>query len=282
MGAACIVMSGSSVDGREAVSLAGAQAPGPHTWSSSVVALPDGDLAYRQVGVGPLLLAVHGIQGTSDAWTDVAERLASDFTVVAPDMRGREPSMTPDAPEGYSMDRFASDLEALVADVGTPTVLMGWSMGVLIALEYLQRVRSLPDAVILVGGSAALQDDARWFEGSSPADVAAEAAERAQRLGLTRAATPDAVAASWWHAQRCDYSDVLSGIDTPALVLHGADDDQCPLRHGELLADGLPCAELHVWDQCGHNPMSHDADRFASAVRDFTHRRLERGLVSER
>ena len=241
-------------------------------WSLGKLALSDGDLYYRRMGSGPIVIALHGIQGTSDAWSEVARSLSGNYTVVAPDMRGREPSLIPSARDEYGMDRFASDLEALINETGEPAMLIGWSMGVLVLLEYLRRGGYPPSALVFAGGSAYLGQEARWFEGESASEVSNEAIQRAERLKLSRAASPHAVAASWWHARQSDYRDSLSAISTPTLVLHGTDDDQCPPGHAKLLADKLPNAELEMWTGCGHNPMGHDAPRFATSVHTFNQR----------
>lgn len=241
-------------------------------WSLGKLALAEGDLYYRHAGSGPIIIALHGIQGTSDAWSEVARSLSENYTVVAPDMRGREPSLIPSARDEYSMDRFASDLEALITETGKPAMLIGWSMGVLVLLEYLRRGGQQPRALVLAGGSACLGKDTHWFRGESALEVSEEATQRAERLKLSRAASPRAVAASWWHARQSDYRDSLSAISTPTLVLHGTDDDQCPPGHAELLADKLLNAELEMWTGCGHNPMAHDATRFATSVHAFNQR----------
>ena len=243
-------------------------------WSLGKLALAEGNLYYRHAGSGPIIIALHGIQGTSDAWSEVARSLSENYTVVAPDMRGREPSLIPSARDEYSMDRFASDLEALITETGKPAMLIGWSMGVLVLLEYFRRRQGgyPPSALVLAGGSAYLGQEAHWFGGESPLEVSKEATQRAERLKLSRAASPHAVAASWWHARQSDYRDTLSAISTPTLVLHGTDDDQCPPGHAKLLADKLLNAELEMWTGCGHNPMAHDASRFATSVHAFNQR----------
>lgn len=234
------------------------------------VAVAEGEIHYRKIGSGPVVLALHGIQGTSGAWSEVGELLANNHTVVAPDLRGREPSTIPVAREAYALDRFAADLAAVVADIGRPSILMGWSMGAFVLFEYLRGTENAADAIVLTGASACLGPQTRWFHGESAPDVAGEAKVRADQLRLDRAAAPHAVAASWWHASRCDYRGLLSSLTIPTLIVHGNADDQCPPEHGQALADRLPQAELRIWPSGGHNLMAHDARRFAAELRDFS------------
>lgn len=239
-----------------------------HEWSTGTIQVPGGDLCYRTIGGGPLIVAVHGIQGTSAAWQDVARLLSGRSTFVAPDMRGRAPSLVPDDSDAYALSRFAGDLEALIAEVGRPVVLVGWSMGVFILLEYLHSGGPEPAALVLTGGSAHL-GSTKWFHGPTFQDVEQQARTRATKLGLRRTAEPRAVAASWFQVESSDYRDLLPRITAPTLVLHGGNDEECPPPHAELLAERIPRAELEIWPQAGHNLMAHDPSRFASAVSAF-------------
>ncbi|MQA07820.1 MAG: alpha/beta fold hydrolase [Pseudonocardiaceae bacterium] len=237
-------------------------------WRAGRIAVPGGDLCYGSIGTGPLIIGLHGIQGTSAAWEEVGKLLSGSYTFVAPDMRGREPSIIPEESAGYALPRFADDLEALVTEIGRPAILMGWSMGVFVLFEYLRCGNHQPDGLVLTGGSAHL-GRARWFHGPAVHDVEREARARAARLGLDRTAEPYAVAETWFHVESSDYRDLLPAISAPTLILHGAADDECPPEHAELLAERIPHAELEIWPQGGHNLMAHDPSRFASAVNRF-------------
>ncbi len=55
-----------------------------------------------------------------------------------------------------------------------------------------------------------------------------------------------------------------SDIRCPVRLLHGGRDLICPLAAAELLAEGLPNAELTVWPEAGHAPFLSQPDRFRS------------------
>ncbi len=69
--------------------------------------------------------------------------------------------------------------------------------------------------------------------------------------------------------KQVDYRDILPSVSVPTLVLHGQQDDQCPLSHGLLLADQIPTAQFVQWDEAGHNMLGHDACRLADAIDIF-------------
>lgn len=215
----------------------------------------------------PSLVLLHGIQGSASAWRGVMERLPEECHVVAPNLRGRGGSHVPDRLEDYTPAGFVDDVAAFTATLDGPFVLVGWSMGVLVALEYVARHGTERLAALaLVGGSAHPGGECPWFRGETPDAIAEEAAARAKALNLTETATPFAVAGSWLAARAADHRPTLGRVAVPTLVLHGADDDQCPISHGRAIAAGISGAELTVWPGCGHNPMAHDPDGVAAAL----------------
>jgi pimeloyl-ACP methyl ester carboxylesterase len=48
--------------------------------------LPQGTIRYRELGTGEPIVLVHGLLVNSYLWADVAEELAKDFRVIAPDL----------------------------------------------------------------------------------------------------------------------------------------------------------------------------------------------------
>jgi pimeloyl-ACP methyl ester carboxylesterase len=201
----------------------------------------------------PLVL-LHGIQGTARSWQGVMERLPAGFPVLVPNLRGRAGSPVPAQTEAYALAQFAEDLEAVLAAVGRPVVLAGWSMGVLVTLAYLQRFGPQRlRALALVSGTACPGDDARWFRGDNAEAIAQEARQRAENLKLVESAAPVAVAGAWLSARSCDFRAELARIDRPTLVIHGTEDDQCPLTHGRLMADHIAGSRFAVYESGGHN-----------------------------
>jgi pimeloyl-ACP methyl ester carboxylesterase len=50
-----------------------------------ILKVPGADLHYKTVGQGPLLLAIHGGDGSGDIWRGFSEALKDRFTVVTYD-----------------------------------------------------------------------------------------------------------------------------------------------------------------------------------------------------
>ena len=78
-------------------------------------------LRVRHGGAGPPLLLLHGYPETHMMWGKIADELARDFTVVAPDLRGYGESSKPvttEDHEPYSKRAMARDVVALMAGLG--------------------------------------------------------------------------------------------------------------------------------------------------------------------
>jgi esterase len=82
------------------------------------------------------IVLVHGFSSTADAWARVAEALAAEYHLIAPDLRGHGESEW-DPQERYSDDQLAADVHALVQQLGLlPFTLIGHSMGGAVAFTY--------------------------------------------------------------------------------------------------------------------------------------------------
>jgi haloacetate dehalogenase len=85
------------------------------------LAVGDVTLNVARAGAGPPLLLLHGYPQTHAMWHRVAPRLAADFTVVAPDLRGYGDSDAPPSDPShlaYSKRAMAQDMAALMAALG--------------------------------------------------------------------------------------------------------------------------------------------------------------------
>lgn len=246
------------------------QVPNSLTPLMQIISNANRSVSLRQQGSGSPVVLLHGIQGTAGTWDAVAPLLATHYKVIAPNLRGRSGSTTPDNFDGYALREFARDLQAVLDWVDQPVVLAAWSMGVSVTLELLgMNARQNLRGLVLISGSACVGNEARWFTGRTTLEIADEARERGKRLSLVDAAGPLAVAASWQHVQQADFKALLPQIHLPTLVVHGADDDQCPISHGRLIAQSIPGARLDEWADTGHNPMTRDVVRFTDTVRNF-------------
>lgn len=98
-------------------------------------------------GSGEPMVLVHGLGGSHANWLAVAPRLASRYSVIAPDLAGF--GLTEPRGRSTSIDANTRLLEALVAGLGGPVVLVGNSMGGLISMTLAARRPHLVRALVL-------------------------------------------------------------------------------------------------------------------------------------
>lgn len=226
-----------------------------------------------QEGSGPVtIVAVHGIQGTAASWLPVARTLKDQATFIMPNLRGRAGAWRGRSANDYRLPCFAQDLaEAIDGAVGMqPYYLAGWSLGVSIALEYLgnEHTARPPRGLILMSGSPMLCRT-RWFVGHSYEGVRNEAAQRAHRLNMSESADHEATAWTWLAIADTDQSALLPRVTATTLVVHGTDDEDCPVLHGQWLARGLPDATLCLIEGAGHGLPSGATTQVGSAISQF-------------
>jgi len=116
-----------------------------------------GTLRVLRFGKGPrIALAAHGITASGMAFRAVARQLPDDWSLFAPDLRGRGGSA--DTPGPYGLDWHAADLCRMAEDLGAgaPVALTGHSMGAYIALRAAACRPELFDRLLLVDGGLPL------------------------------------------------------------------------------------------------------------------------------
>ena len=97
----------------------------------------------RAGGTGPAVLLLHGYAETGDMWAPMAVDLASDHTVVVPDLRGMGRSAKPSG--GFDKKTQAADMVGVLDQLGIDradlvTHDIGNMVGYAFAAQYRNRV----------------------------------------------------------------------------------------------------------------------------------------------
>src|SRR5262245_43408916 len=93
------------------------------------------NLQYLVAGRGPTILLLHGYAETSRMWRPLMPRLASNFTVIAPDLPGIGGSAVPK--NGLNMAHAANRVHALVKQLGLgKAAVVGHDIGLMVAYAY--------------------------------------------------------------------------------------------------------------------------------------------------
>jgi pimeloyl-ACP methyl ester carboxylesterase len=106
-------------------------------------------LHFLIAGKGDPILLLHGYAETSRMWLPLIAKLASNHTVIAPDLRGFGQSSAP--PDGYTKAAMAQDIHALMVKLGYPKVrIVGHDIGLMVAYAYAAQYPSEVDRIVLM------------------------------------------------------------------------------------------------------------------------------------
>lgn len=238
----------------------------------------------------PSRILLHGWGLSREVWRDVATRLAG----VAYDLPGYgdRPTVLP-----YTSESLA---DALAAQIAEPAVLVGWSLGGMVALDLAARHPDKVARLVLVSTSPVFAARADWPHGMAQEVLASFARDLAtdyratlkrflslqarggdaaravighlrERLRAQREPDREVLAAGLELLRTLDLRDRIERVECPILVVHGAHDTLCPPAAARWLAARLPGARLALHERASHAPFLSHADWFAATVEDFLH-----------
>ncbi|MEY2569821.1 MAG: hypothetical protein QOE63_171 [Acidimicrobiaceae bacterium] len=256
----------------------------------------------RRRGEGALLVLVHGVAGSALIWSDVVDRLADRYELLAVDLLGYGHSPKPRI--DYTADAHIAAIHNGIAPIvgERPVVLVGLSMGSLLALTY--AASGLADVRGIVAlGAPYYRDEAearlglranawtslclrapllarplinvtwglgrrsRWLSTRMrPAIYAPEIAR--ETMMATYHAFSSSTREVLVQARIEPLLDATSSI--PKLFVHGTADPWCPAeRIEELVRDRSDCT-LTVLEGIGHNLAVLEPARVAALLSAFT------------
>lgn len=248
---------------------------------------------YEDEGSGDPLVLVHGHPFDRSMWWPQVERFSrAGWRVIAPDLRGYGESTV--VPGMTTLETFARDIAGLLDHLDVERfVLGGLSMGGQIVMEFHRlfphRVRGLLLADTFAAAETAAGKVARneladrlLREGMSPyADevlpkmvaphnIEALPAVAEHVLSMMRNAPPEGAAAALrGRAERPDYSDLLTRVSVPTLVVVGSDDEFTPVGDARFIHDSVPDATLEIVQGAAHLPNLERPAEFNAALADF-------------
>lgn len=232
---------------------------------------------------------LHGWGFDARVWDPVAPLLAPAADVIRLDL------------PGYRGAPDCGDLDATIAQLASQlpanTVLVGWSLGALLAQKIAAAAPDRVARLVLVAGTPCFAQRDDWafaqpnatlsaFIAGIDADPAAtlvrfaalinqrDACARALVRGLApllQSPLPDTrVLLRGLHWLRdLDLRDPAGAIAQRCLLIHGAHDPLMPVAASQWLAQQLPNAELEVFEAAAHMPFASDPERFAQRIQQF-------------
>ncbi len=260
---------------------------------------------YRITGNGPPVVLIHGMLNSSRHWQAVAERLAGEHTVIAPDLIGHGDSA---APRGdYSLGAHAASIRDLLAAIGVErATIVGHSLGGGVAMQFFyqfpQRVERL--ALVSSGGlgrdvgpmlrTAALPGMAkllaatihprllgalyeggtrmrgRGMGGGAYLQAAARALRPLENEGAREAFLQTLRSVIDVRGQRVSATDRLYLLElVPTLIVWGERDHTIPLEHGRAAHRQIAGSRMRTLPRAAHFPNLEDPEGLADALLEF-------------
>lgn len=254
-------------------------------------------LHVRDTGRGRPVVFLHG-WGASGAFFDKQCSLADrGLRLIIPDLRGHGLSQHPD--RNLTIGLLASDLRTLVTDLELDRfALVGWSMGAMVAWEYL-RVHGAAgvEKLTIVDMTARVVTDDGWAHGLGGAYPAERVPKTAQAIrhdwerfcaqsaamlfacgrapdpfslqrlvALMRANHPDGMANLWIDMARRDYRGVLPTLGVDCQFIYGKESclyNRDTILHVARLAGSERVVEV---PEAGHAPHWEQPEAFAKAL----------------
>lgn len=248
-----------------------------------------GYLYYEIDGKGPWLVFIHGAWTNHEWWRWIIPEFSDRFSTLCFDLRGHGKSSKLQGP--YSVKGFANDLNELLSYHNIDDcVLLGWSLGGLVAMQYCIDFPQKIKAQVLISTRSkkdtmmkleillfklltqvhllSFRNELRkrfqnMFRQETPADIVDWAT---RQLLLTSREDFFRIAESYLDWSLCKN---LSAIKIPSLVISGKRDGLIPTKFSEQMCRELPCAKLIIMQDCNHTIILDRPTDVCKVVQEF-------------
>jgi pimeloyl-[acyl-carrier protein] methyl ester esterase len=233
---------------------------------------------YReQTGQGAALLLLHGWGMESRVFAGWRPFLEKHFTCISYDLpgHGRSPCTADGMQWAYVLEQLT---DMLRREVEAP-ILLGWSLGGLLALGLGLTQPALLKGLVLMASSPSFRQRPDWTAGIPAAtledfgqrlhndtqgtrkrflalQVLGDPQGRRALEGMTNWPSPDpaCLADGLILLQEVDLRDRLDSLSMPVQLIHGAQDRIVPPEASFYLQQHLPGSHLNVLEKAGHAP----------------------------
>ena len=249
--------------------------------------------ARYEVGRGEPVVLVHGLADDHRAWRRVVAPLMLTRRVVLYDLRGHGGSPLGDA-DG-SLAQLGADLvELLDAAAIERATIAGFSLGGTIAMRAALDAPDRVSALALIGTSSRVNSAARgWYEERAALVANADSELRATLdkdtedvyrnrpeeieagLRIRRESTTDPrgfanACLAMASLNEAPLDGELDAITQPTVIVAGDNDQHCPPRASEIIAEKIEGSTMRVLDDTGHPLPVERPDEVAEAIEEVS------------
>ncbi len=253
----------------------------------------DAEISYEVLGSGPDVVLLHAFPVHHAMWLPAAQRLARNYRVILPDLRGHGRSGVGAGPA--TMAKHAEDVLRVcdAAEIAEKAIFGGVSIGGYILFELWRRAPQRVSALIFSDTRAAADSDearaarlrsAEEVERRGPSEFlagmipkllgATTLAERPDVVAtvrlMTSQMTAEGIAAvQRGMAARPDSRATLATIDVPTLVIVGDEDTVATTGDAELMRQGIGTSSLVIVPRAGHLGVLEQHEAATEAITHF-------------
>ncbi len=237
------------------------------------------------------LTFIHGWGQSAQVWHAQRECFRTDWPVSMPNLPGH----------GGVVDAPASEwADILLAGMPEePSVLIGWSLGGMLAMQMAMAFPQRIAGLVLVSTTPCFRNKSGWEHGCPDAvfhdfesgvqenslkamsrffalmlhgdDLTRPEYNEIARAAVDRSnpASTDGLRQGLSLLGELDLRDMLIDIDLPCLVMHGDQDAVAPVAAGEYLAGHISGAAFECLEGCGHAPFLTQPGKFNQRLEDW-------------
>lgn len=187
------------------------------------------------------------------------------------------------------------NLLALLADYDEPPLVVGWSMGGMLALQAAESRQDLLCGMVLLASTASFVARDAYEIGMTYAEAKRDFAsmranysaslksffsasymphriskkEREEMLSYALSLEVEELDRGLDYLLNTDLRDALVELSLPILLVHGKEDRIIPFRASEFLKNNLPSCRMHVLDTAGHMLVVSHAAEISEQIAKF-------------
>ena len=229
----------------------------------------------------PHIIFLHGWGQSAQIWHQQTQHFSPLTRSYAINLPGHGGS--PDIATEAWLSHLQHEIQHHIDTHKQPAILVGWSLGGQIAIQLQQKLEGLT-GLVLVSTTPRFRQHHDWKHGCSDEiwqgfqQAASEQNPKLmqrffhmmlhgdklsrkdmqtiakQAINKSFPPTTQALQTGLHFLSAFDFRHHLKAMALPTLVVHGQQDVIVPIEAGQYLAQHIPHAKLHIFEDCGHAP----------------------------
>ena len=267
--------------------------------AKKTVDLPNGEtLAYVDMGApsGPALVLIHGYTDNARDWVPMLPYLSKRYRLILVDLRGHGKSSKPEC--CYTRIDFAYDIKLLLDSLGVRKAdIVGHSLGSIVGQTFAEFWPERTAHLVLIASTGGappgkpqkprqfdfaaeirklkepIEADSpfmiAWWDSPTPVDPEFIRRQRKDAAGIPLRVWLAVLDQGLPANPYVDLQSTLPRLKAPTLLIWGSKDPIMEEDMRQSLRDGLPGAQVKIFEGLGHNPFWEDPRAVAEVINAF-------------